>query len=180
MTKSSAIQRKAKAFLVLKTQRFSIESKWQKAWKKSKVFKAKDSGKDKYYILEMFPYPSGSGLHIGHARNYAIGDSLARFKRLQGFNVLYPMGWDSFGLPAENAAIAKGIHPVKSISQNIKTMKDQMSKLGSSYDWERTILNITNGISGYFYSFTKKAWPIGRKLLEIGVRNVIQQSQMKM
>ena len=139
MAKSSAIQRKAKAFLVLKTKRFSIESKWQKAWKKSKVFKAKDSGKDKYYILEMFPYPSGSGLHIGHARNYAIGDSLARFKRLQGFNVMYPMGWDSFGLPAENAAIAKGIHPVKSISQNIKTMKDQMAKLGSSYDWDREI-----------------------------------------
>ena len=121
------------------TKYSAIESKWQKAWKKSKVFKAKDFGKDKYYILEMFPYPSGSGLHIGHARNYAIGDSLARFKRLQGFNVMYPMGWDSFGLPAENAAIAKGIHPVKSISQNIKTMKDQMAKLGSSYDWDREI-----------------------------------------
>src|SRR3989338_706429 len=116
-----------------------IEAKWQKKWKAAKVFKSKDSGRNKYYVLEMFPYPSGYGLHMGHARNYSIGDSIARFKRLQGFNVMYPIGWDSFGLPAENAAIEKGIHPEKNIARNIKVMKEQMNKLGLSYDWDREI-----------------------------------------
>jgi len=83
-----------------------IEGKWQSKWEKAKIFQTKkDTKKKKFYVLEMYPYPSGSGLHMGHARNYCIGDAFARFKRMQGFNVLYPMGYDSFGLPAENAAV---------------------------------------------------------------------------
>src|SRR3989344_926371 len=89
-----------------------IEKKWQDKWEKNKIFKAKEKGR-KYYVLEMFPYPSGSGLHMGHALNYTIGDIYARFKRMNKFNVLYPMGYDSFGLPAENAAIKEKQHPKK-------------------------------------------------------------------
>ena len=92
----------------------TIEKKWQKNWADAKVFKAKeDEKKKKYYCLEMFPYPSASGLHMGHAFNYTIGDIYSRFKRMNGFNVLYPMGYDSFGLPAENAAIKANSHPRK-------------------------------------------------------------------
>jgi len=117
-----------------------IEKYWQNEWKKSNVFKAIDgSKKPKYYVLEMFPYPSGAGLHVGHTRNYAIGDTFARYKRMRGFNVIYPMGWDSFGLPSENAAIKKGIHPTKSIKENIDSMKSRMDALGISYDWGREI-----------------------------------------
>lgn len=118
----------------------TIENKWQKKWEEARIFETKeDKNKKKFYVLEMFPYPSGSGLHMGHTRNYAIGDCISRFKRMCGFNVLYPMGWDSFGLPSENAAIKEGIHPVKSISKNIETMKKQMTALGISYDWTREI-----------------------------------------
>ncbi len=118
----------------------NIEAKWQKKWEKAKLSKAIDnSKKKKFYVLEMYPYPSGHGIHMGHARNYSIGDCFARFKRMQGFNVIYPMGWDSFGLPAENDAIEKGIHPAKNIAQNIKVMKKQMSAMGFSYDWSREI-----------------------------------------
>jgi len=117
-----------------------IEKKWRQRWKKEGLFKAIDfSKKPKFYVLEMFPYPSGSAAHVGHARNYVMGDTIARFKRMQGYNVLYPMGWDSFGLPTENAAIAKGIHPVKSIKENIKVMKDQFTALSLSHDWSREI-----------------------------------------
>jgi leucyl-tRNA synthetase len=117
-----------------------IESKWQTTWKKAGIFKAIDnSKKNKYYVLEMLPYPSGFGLHMGHARNYSIGDSYARYKRMRGFNVLYTMGWDSFGLPTENDAISKGVHPTVSITQNIKTMKTQMDAIGLSYDWDREV-----------------------------------------
>lgn len=117
-----------------------LDKKWQKRWKDAKVFKSKDnSKKKKFYNLEMFPYPSGYGLHVGHSRNFSIGDCISRYKRMRGFNVLYPMGWDSFGLPSENAAIAKGIHPNKSIKQNIKTMTSQMNALGLSYDWGREL-----------------------------------------
>ena len=117
-----------------------IEKKWQKKWEDSKVFKAKkDSKKKKFYCLEMFPYPSGSGLHMGHAFNYTIGDIFTRFKRMQGFNVLYPMGYDSFGLPAENAAIKAKVHPKKYTEDAIKNFIKQQKSLGLSYDWDRVL-----------------------------------------
>jgi len=117
-----------------------IEKKWQKKWEDSKVFKAKkDSKKKKFYCLEMFPYPSGSGLHMGHAFNYTLGDIFTRFKRMQGFNVLYPMGYDSFGLPAENAAIKAKVHPKKYTEDAIKNFIKQQKSLGLSYDWDRVL-----------------------------------------
>ncbi|MEE4253167.1 MAG: leucine--tRNA ligase [Desulfuromusa sp.] len=114
-----------------------VESKWQNIWQENKPFCAPlDSEKEKYYLLEMFPYPSGR-IHMGHVRNYAIGDVVARFKRMQGFNVLHPMGWDAFGMPAENAAIEHGIHPAKWTYENIDSMRQQLKRIGLSYDWER-------------------------------------------
>jgi leucyl-tRNA synthetase len=118
----------------------AIEKKWQKKWEDKKIFHAKeDSNKKKYYVVEMWPYPSGSGLHIGHAFNYTVGDILARFKRMQGFNVLHPMGFDSFGLPAENAAIKNKSHPKKYTEEAISNFIKQDKALGISYDWERVI-----------------------------------------
>lgn len=115
----------------------NVESKWQKAWDEAKSFKvSEDSEKEKYYLLEMFPYPSGR-IHMGHVRNYAIGDVVARFKRMQGFNVLHPMGWDAFGMPAENAAIEHGTHPAKWTYENIASMREQLKRIGLSYDWDR-------------------------------------------
>ena len=114
-----------------------VESKWRKAWEETGVFQvAVDSAKPKYYLLEMFPYPSGR-IHIGHVRNYSIGDVVARFKRMHGFNVLHPMGWDAFGMPAENAAIAAKVHPADWTYGNIEAMKKQLKSLGYSYDWKR-------------------------------------------
>ncbi|MBM4272365.1 MAG: leucine--tRNA ligase [Deltaproteobacteria bacterium] len=116
-----------------------IEKKWQTAWEERGIFKAKeDPTKKKYYLLEMFPYPSGK-IHIGHVRNYTIGDVVARYKRMNGFNVLHPMGWDSFGMPAENAAIEHGIHPATWTNENIAYMKKQLNEMGFSYDWEREL-----------------------------------------
>ncbi len=115
----------------------AVEGKWQKIWEDRKAFKgSEESGKDKFYLLEMFPYPSGR-IHMGHVRNYSIGDVVARFKRLQGFNVLHPMGWDAFGMPAENAAIQHGTHPAKWTYENIDHMRVQLKKMGLSYDWDR-------------------------------------------
>ncbi|MFX0002504.1 MAG: leucine--tRNA ligase [Candidatus Hodarchaeota archaeon] len=116
-----------------------IEKKWQQKWEKDKIFEVNvDRKKKKYYVLEMYPYPSGK-LHMGHLRNYTIGDCYARFKRMSGFNVLYPMGYDSFGMPAENAAIDHGANPEEWTNKNIKTMKSQQKKIGLSYDWTREI-----------------------------------------
>ncbi|MBR0374836.1 MAG: leucine--tRNA ligase [Mogibacterium sp.] len=117
-----------------------IEKKWQKIWADEDAFKTFDDfEKEKYYVLEMFPYPSGK-LHMGHVRNYAIGDAVARFKKLSGFNVLHPMGFDAFGLPAENAAIKNGIHPAIWTESNIAEMESQLRDLGLSYDWEREVV----------------------------------------
>ena len=116
-----------------------IEPKWQTRWADSELFSVKaDREKKKYYLLEMFPYPSGN-IHMGHVRNYSIGDVIARYKRMQGFNVLHPMGWDAFGMPAENAAIAHHIHPAKWTYRNIDTMRSQLKRIGFSYDWDREV-----------------------------------------
>ncbi len=120
----------------------SIEKKWQKKWEEKKIFEVKERGK-KFYCLEMFPYPSGSGLHMGHAFNYTIGDIYTRFKRMNGFNVLYPMGYDSFGLPAENAAIKESIHPKKFTEKAIKNFIEQQKRLGLSYNWGRILMTHT-------------------------------------
>src|SRR3989344_2067337 len=129
----------------------AIEKKWQDKWEEEEVFHALNFVKDKkapkgmtssrpkYYILEMFPYPSGEGLHMGHALNYTIGDIYARFKRMQGFNVLYPMGYDALGLPAENAAINVNIHPENYTNKSISNFIKQQKLLGLSYDWSRMI-----------------------------------------
>lgn len=117
-----------------------IEAKWQKFWQDNKTFKTpNDSPKPKYYVLDMFPYPSGSGLHVGHVEGYTATDILARYKRAKGFNVLHPMGWDSFGLPAEQYAIRTGTHPAVSTKQNIDNFRRQLRSLGFSYDWDREI-----------------------------------------
>lgn len=116
-----------------------IEKKWQAYWLEHNTFKTDyDESKEKYYVLEMFPYPSGN-LHMGHVRNYSIGDVVARFKKMKGFNVLHPMGWDAFGMPAENAAIKHGIAPSKWTYENIANMKRQQQELGLSYDWDREV-----------------------------------------
>ena len=114
-----------------------LEKKWQDNWEKGGLFKVKeDSTKEKYYLMEMFPYPSGN-IHMGHVRNYTIGDVVARYKRMRGKNVLHPMGWDAFGLPAENAAIENESHPARWTYQNIENMKSQLRRMGFSYDWDR-------------------------------------------
>lgn len=115
-----------------------IEPKWQQKWQDAKVFAAPlDKNRPKYYVLDMFPYPSSSGLHVGHVEGYTASDIVSRFKRMQGFNVLHPMGWDAFGLPAEQYAIKTGIHPEKVVKDSIQNFKRQLNSLGLSYDWSR-------------------------------------------
>ena len=116
-----------------------LEKKWQEFWEREGLFEVKeDPAREKYYLLEMFPYPSGK-IHMGHVRNYTIGDVIARYKRMQGKNVLHPMGWDAFGLPAENAAIENRTHPHKWTFENIANMKSQLKRMGFSYDWKREL-----------------------------------------
>ncbi len=141
----------------------TVEKKWQDYWAEHKTFKTENiSTKPKYYVLDMFPYPSGSGLHVGHPVGYTATDIVARFKRLKGFNVLHPMGWDSFGLPAEQYAIRTGTHPAETTKQNIDTFRRQLQALGFSYDWDRELA--TSDAS--YYKWTQ--W-IFTKLYERGL-----------
>src|SRR5437667_7477621 len=118
----------------------AIEPKWQRYWQERRTFATPDSSsKPKYYIRDMFPCPSGSGLHVGHPEGYTATDILARFKRMNGFHVLHPMGWDAFGLPAEQHAIATGEHPRKNTETNINNFRRQILSLGFSYDWDREV-----------------------------------------
>ena len=117
-----------------------IEKKWQQFWAEKQTFKADNqSAKPKYYVLDMFPYPSGAGLHVGHPLGYIASDIFARYKRLRGFNVLHPMGYDSFGLPAEQYAIQTGQHPAITTEANINTYRRQLDQLGFSFDWSREV-----------------------------------------
>ena len=125
-----------------------IEAQWQKYWETEKTFRAVDGttpngklagGKPKYYVLDMFPYPSGQGLHVGHPEGYTASDIIARYKRMKGFNVLHPIGWDAFGLPAEQYAIQTGTHPAVTTQKNIDNMRRQIKSLGFSYDWDRQV-----------------------------------------
>ncbi len=129
-----------------------IEAKWQSYWAANKTFKAEiDQNKEKYYVLDMFPYPSGAGLHVGHPLGYIASDIFSRYKRLQGFNVLHPMGYDSYGLPAEQYAIQTGQHPAITTEQNINRYRSQLDKLGLSYDWDREIRTCDEG----YYKWTQ-------------------------
>jgi leucyl-tRNA synthetase len=129
-----------------------FELKWQKKWEKDKEFEVRDSSKKpKFFILDMFPYPSGDGLHVGHPRGYVGTDVIAHYMRMKGYNVLHPMGWDAFGLPAENYAIKTGIQPSISTEKNIKRFKEQMKSIGLSYDWSREI----NTTDPNYYKWTQ-------------------------
>ena len=131
----------------------SIENRWQKFWSENQTFKSEDisTNKPKYYVLDMFPYPSGAGLHVGHALGYVATDIVARYKRMKGFNVLHPMGWDAFGLPAEQYAIKTGTHPKETTHQNVSNFKKQINSLGFSYDWSREI----NTTDPNYYKWTQ-------------------------
>ena len=121
----------------------AIEQRWQAYWLENETFRAKiDHDKPKYYALDMFPYPSGDGLHVGHPEGYTATDIISRYKRMKGFNVLHPMGWDAFGLPAEQYAIKTGTHPRVTTQQNVDNFRRQIRSLGFSYDWSREILSL--------------------------------------
>src|SRR5271167_4777198 len=123
-----------------------FEPKWQRIWQERQTFHAPNPGepgfdpaKPKYYVMDMFPYPSGEGLHVGHPEGYTATDIIARYKRMRGFNVLHPMGWDAYGLPAERYAVRTGVHPAITTRQNIATFRAQVKRLGFSYDWNREL-----------------------------------------
>ena len=129
-----------------------IELKWQKKWEKDGTYRTEaDSSKPKQFVLDMFPYVSGEGLHVGHPRGYLATDVYSRMKRMSGFNVLHPMGWDAFGLPAENFAIKNKIHPRLAVEKNVARFKEQLSIMGSDYDWSREI----NTTDPEFYKWTQ-------------------------
>ncbi|MFZ3014100.1 MAG: leucine--tRNA ligase, partial [Nitrospira sp.] len=146
----------------------AIETKWQQYWEEHRTFRVtEDSSKPKFYCLDMFPYPSGAGLHVGHLEGYTATDIVSRYKRMKGFNVLHPMGWDAFGLPAEQYAVKTGIHPALTTAQNIATFKRQMKRVGLSYDWEREL----STTDPQYYRWTQ--W-IFLKLFERGLAYVAE------
>ncbi|MBP5400783.1 MAG: class I tRNA ligase family protein, partial [Bacteroidales bacterium] len=117
-----------------------VEKRWQKEWREQNIYHVtEDAGKPKFYVLDMFPYPSGAGLHVGHPLGYIASDIYARYKRQKGFNVLHPMGYDAFGLPAEQYAIQTGQHPAVTTRQNIARYREQLDKIGFSFDWDREV-----------------------------------------
>lgn len=135
-----------------------IEKKWQKKWAETGLYKFDPkSDKPKYYMLEMFSYPSGAKLHVGHWYNYSLSDTYARFMRMNGYNVFHPMGFDAFGLPAENYAIKTGIHPEDSTLKNIATMEDQLKAIGATFDWDYEVK--TCMFSPRSPSRTSRRWP---------------------
>ena len=146
-----------------------IETKWQHYWEENQTFKTDtaDFSKPKYYTLDMFPYPSGQGLHVGHPEGYTATDIVTRYKRMQGFNVLHPMGFDAFGLPAEQFAIKTGHHPAEFTYNNIENFKRQIKSLGFSYDWDKQI----NTCDPEYYKWTQ--W-IFKKLYEAGLAYVAE------
>src|SRR5438034_9559977 len=151
-----------------------LEPKWQAIWEERQLFHAPNPGekgfdpaKPKFYILDMFPYPSGAGLHVGHPEGYTATDMVSRYKRMRGFNVLHPMGWDAFGLPAEQYAVKTGIHPTRTTTENIVTFRRQMKRAGLSYDWERELSTTDPG----YYRWTQ--W-IFLKLFERGLAYVAE------
>ena len=131
----------------------SIENKWQKFWAENETFRTEitDPAQPKYYVLDMFPYPSGAGLHVGHPEGYTATDIISRYKRMKGFNVLHPMGWDAFGLPAEQYAIQTGTHPAVTTAKNCNTFRQQIQNLGMSYDWDREV----NTTDPNYYKWTQ-------------------------
>lgn len=143
-----------------------IEPHWQKFWSDTAAFRtpAIDPSKPKYYVLDMFPYPSGAGLHLGHCENYAITDILARYQRARGKNVLYPIGWDAFGLPTENYAVKTGRHPREVTIENVTTFRRQLKAIGVSYDFEREV----DTTDPRYARWTQWIW---RKLFEPEFRN---------
>ena len=140
-----------------------MEPRWQKYWQRNQTFKAVfDPSKPKFYCLDMFPYPSGQGLHVGHPEGYTATDIVSRYKRMNGFNVLHPMGWDAFGLPAEQYAIKTGTHPKETTAVNVARFRKQLQMIGFSYDWDREI----NTTDEKYYKWTQ--W-IFLKLYERGL-----------
>lgn len=145
------------------------EEKWRKIWDEKNVFHVtEDPEKKKYYVLEMFPYPSGR-IHMGHVRNYSLGDVVARYRKAQGYNVLHPMGWDAFGLPAENAAIERGAHPKDWTYENIAAMRVQMKQMGLSLDWGREVTTCAPDYYKHeqrmFLDFLKKGLAYRREMM---------------
>src|ERR1700677_3814905 len=149
----------------------AAEPKWRAAWDEAGAFRAETgSPRPKYYVMEMFPYPSGR-LHVGHARNYAMGDAVARFKRARGFNVLHPMGWDAFGLPAENAAAERGVDPATWTHDNIDHMRGELKRLGLSIDWSRELATCDPSYYGQQQAWFLKLWRRGLVYRKEGLVN---------
>ena len=153
-----------------------IEERWQRNWEERKLFRAvEDPEKEKYYLLEMFPYPSGK-LHMGHIRNYSIGDVVARYKMMQGYSVLHPMGWDAFGMPAENAAMEHKIHPAQWTYDNIAHMRSQLKRMGFSYDWDRELATCDKDYYKWEQLIFIRMYERGSGLPEKGLRQLVSGS----